>query len=143
VLLGTTSGEAVAAIHAGWRGLRAGVIPRALERLVRAFRVEPGDVLGAIGPAIGPRDYEVSRELGRLFLEKRVDLLGVDWSDKRRKPHLDLRLLAMKDLLAADVPGSQIELVGPSTFDPRLFSHRRDHGRTGRQLSAITVPPNA
>jgi YfiH family protein len=137
ILIGALDGGAYAAIHAGWRGLLAGVIPRALLRLTRAFDLRVGDLAAAVGPTIRAADYEVDAELGRRFLQKRVDLAGVIWPDRRRKPHLDLRLMAVKDLLAAGLNGENIEIVGPPTGDPRLFSHRRDHGRTGRQLSAI------
>lgn len=140
ILVGAADGSCVAAIHAGWRGLADGVIAQALDRIIHAFRIEPDDLLAAVGPAIGPREYEVSRHLGRMFLERRLDLMGVIWPDKRRKPHLDLRMMALGDLMSAGLPGSQVEIVGPSTTDPRCFSHRRDHGQTGRQLAAIVMP---
>jgi copper oxidase (laccase) domain-containing protein len=128
-------------VHAGWRGLLAGVIGRAILMMTRAYGVPPADLLATIGPAIGPKHYEVSRELAHQFLRDRVDLLGVIWTDRRFKPRLDLRLMAMKDLLISGVPGEQIDLVGPTTDDPRCFSHRRDRGRTGRQLAAVLRAP--
>jgi YfiH family protein len=137
ILIGSQDGEAMAAVHAGWRGLLAGVIGRAIQRLTRAFGVPPGELAAAIGPTVGAPEYEVSAELANRFLRERLDLLGVIWPDRRRKPHLDLRLIALKDLLAAGLPGESVEIVGPSTADPRLFSHRRSGGRSGRQVSAI------
>jgi len=140
VLLAAASCPAIAAVHAGWRGLRGGVIRDAVERLTRVFGVHPADLVAAVGPAIGPEDYEVSREMGEMFLEKRSDGKGVIWPDRRRNPRLDLRILALQDLLAAELDGDNIEFVGPATADPRCFSHRRDEGRTGRQLAAVFRP---
>ena len=55
--------RAIAAAHAGWRGLAAGVLPRTVERLVEAFGEQPADLQAWIGPAIGPCCYEVSDEV--------------------------------------------------------------------------------
>ncbi len=141
VLLGAPGGQVAAAVHAGWRGLLDGIIADAVERLVRRFNLSPGDLIAAIGPAIGPDQYEVDRELAERFLRNRFDPTLVPWTDKRKKPHLDLRLMVLKDLLAAELPSQAIEIVGPTTFDERCFSHRRDKGKTGRQLSAIACDP--
>ncbi|MDP8224518.1 MAG: peptidoglycan editing factor PgeF [Candidatus Lernaella stagnicola] len=140
ILIGAVDGRAAGVIHAGWRSLLAGIIGETVERLTRAFSLEPGDVAAAVGPAIGPKNYEVNRDLALAFLHERFDLTAVIWPDRRRKPHMDLRLMAVKDLLHAGLVSQSIEIVGPTTFDERLFSHRRDGGQTGRQLSAIVVP---
>src|ERR1700736_4481257 len=63
VALSVDSGEAVAAAHAGWRGLAAGV----LGETVRAFRVPPERLLAWLGPAIGPAHFEVGREVLEAF----------------------------------------------------------------------------
>ena len=139
LLLTTENGDFVGAIHAGWRGLYGGIIGRAIERITRLFCCRPFDLLAAIGPAIGPEQYEVSRELAQQFLTDRPELRGVLWPEKRKKPRLDLRTMALNDLLHNEVSRENIELVGPTTDDERCFSHRRDKGRTGRQLSAILM----
>ncbi len=59
VLFAAESGEAVAAAHAGWRGLAAGVI----EATVRALAVEPRALLVWLGPSIGPQHFEVGAEV--------------------------------------------------------------------------------
>lgn len=137
ILFGSRDGGAIGVIHAGWRGLRAGLIGRAIERFTGAFRYQPREIIAAIGPAIGPRTYEVDRALAAEFLRERPDLGGVIWPDKRRKPHLDLRLMALNDLLGAGLESEAVEIVGPTTDDERFFSHRRSGGRAGRQLSAV------
>jgi len=137
ILLAHESGSFVGAIHAGWRGLFGGVIGRGIERACRVFRAQPGELLAAIGPTIDRENYEVDAELAQKFLRKKADLGGVIWPDRRRKPRLDLRMMALADLRQNGLCGGCIELVGPSTSDPRCFSHRLSGGRTGRQLAAV------
>src|SRR5690606_28362706 len=64
VLLCDVDGTVVAAAHAGWRGLAAGV----LERTVEAMDVAPAHVLAWLGPAIGPDAFEVGEEVRTAFL---------------------------------------------------------------------------
>ena len=62
LLLAAGDGSAAAAIHAGWRGTAAGVVPRAVSRM-RELGVKPAEVIAAVGPAIGGCCYEVGREV--------------------------------------------------------------------------------
>ena len=66
VLLCDDRGEAVAAAHAGWRGLSAGVI----ETTVAAMGVPAGRLLAWLGPAIGPAAYEIGAEVRDAFLAR-------------------------------------------------------------------------
>ena len=66
VLFADDAGSVVGAAHAGWRGLAAGV----LEATVDAMRVAPGTLLVWLGPAIGPKVYEVGEEVRAAFLER-------------------------------------------------------------------------
>lgn len=116
--------RAVAAVHAGWRGLRAGVIGKTLERL-RALAPEAA-LEAAIGPAAGVCCYEVGEEVHQAFAQVGQDL--------RAGPRLDLKAIARAQLRRAGV--EVVYDVGLCTIcsDPSaLFSHRRDHGQTGRQ----------
>src|ERR1700722_3022971 len=65
ILFASGSGDTVAAAHAGWRGLAAGVI----EATVHAMGTPPGSVLAWLGPAIGPKHFEVGAEVRDTFLE--------------------------------------------------------------------------
>jgi polyphenol oxidase len=114
------AGEAaVAALHAGWRGLVGGV----LEEGVRALRHagEGGPLRAAIGPGAGVCCYEVGEEVAGRF-----------GAAHRRGRHVDLKAAATERLRAVGV--TAVEDVGVCTMcDSRCFSHRRDGGVTGRQ----------
>lgn len=115
---------AVAMIHAGWRGLAAGIVGEGVARL-RGLGVR-GPLSAAIGPGAGPCCYEVGDEVRDAFADHGP---GV-----RRGRNLDLRAIAARELERAGVEA--IHDLGLCTIcsDPSLFfSHRRDRGVTGRQ----------
>lgn len=132
VLFCNVAGTRVAAAHAGWRGLLAGV----LEQTVAAFDDRPQDVVAWLGPAIGPQAFEVGEEVRAGFVADSAA------SARHFRPHGDDRWLADLYGLARDcLAGAGIEQVsggGLCTFgDPgRFFSYRRD-GVTGRMASLI------
>jgi polyphenol oxidase len=110
---------AVAMVHAGWRGLAAGV----LEQGVRAvLELAPGaDVAAVIGPGAGVCCYEVGAEVHRAF----------DGTHSEGR-HIDLRAIARERLLAAGV--TRVHDARACTIcDERFFSHRREGARAGRQ----------
>jgi polyphenol oxidase len=121
-------GGVVAMLHAGWRGLDAGII----ERGARAVRELAGDepvLTAAIGPGAGSCCYEVGEEVHRRFASHR---------DARCGDNLDLKAIARQRLQAAGV--LTVHDVGLCTIcSPRalFFSHRRDRGVTGRQAGVV------
>jgi hypothetical protein len=112
---------AVSILHAGWRGLLAGVVAAG----VRALGA--GGLSAAIGPAIGPCCYEVGEEVATPFREAYGDDV-VDGDSK-----LDLWTAAERALRAAGVEQVERFDLCTSCEPDRFFSHRRDHGKTGRQ----------
>lgn len=110
-------GGRVAMLHCGWRPLAAGVIEKAVARFD-----EPPEAV--IGPGIGPCCYEVGPEV----LERFAELDGV--ADGRM---LDLKAVARRKLEAAGAARvADLDLCTSCRAD-LFFSHRRDHGLTGRQ----------
>ena len=111
---------AVAVLHAGWKGLLAGIVAAGAQALGR------GTLTAAIGPGIGPCCYEVGEEVAAPFRERFGD-------DVVRESRLDLWTSAERALRAAGVEQvdrfDRCTACEPETF----FSHRRDAGRTGRQ----------
>jgi polyphenol oxidase len=115
---------AVAMVHAGWRGLAAGVLDEGLAAL-RDLGAD-GTVVAAIGPGAGPCCYEVGDEVRAAF---------ADVPEARAGRHIDLKRIAATRLRAAGV--AEVHDAGLCTMcDERFFSHRRDAGVTGRQGGA-------
>ena len=111
---------AVAVLHAGWKGLLAGIVEAGAQAL------GPGTLAAAVGPGIGPCCYEVGEEVAAPFRERFGD-------DVLHEGRLDLWTSAERALRAAGV--ERIDRFDRCTFcEPEtFFSHRRDAGRTGRQ----------
>ena len=115
---------AVAMVHAGWRGLAGGVIAEG----VGAVRELSGDgrLTAAIGPGAGPCCYEVGEEVHRSFSS--YGPLA------RRGRNLDLKAIARHQLERAGVTEiHDVQLCTICSEKSLFYSHRRDHGITGRQ----------
>lgn len=132
VLFCADDGSEVAAAHAGWRGLCAGV----LENTLAAMRTPRERILVWLGPAIGPHSYEVGEEVREAFLA--TDRAAAEAFTPTRAGHwsCDLYALARWRLRGAGI--HQACGGGFDTFtDPRLYSYRRDGARSGRFASLI------
>lgn len=125
-------GDRVAAAHAGWRGLAAGVI----ESTLVALQEPAEDLLVWLGPAIGPAAFEVGEEVRQAFVAQ--DAATASAFRQNRPGHYlaDIYALARRRLQAYGVQA--IYGGGYCTFDDadHFYSYRRD-GKTGRQASLI------
>jgi polyphenol oxidase len=112
----------VAMAHGGWRGLAAGILAKVAEAV--------GARAAAIGPGIGPCCYEVGEEVLAAF---------ADYEGVASGRMLDLGAVAAQQLAAAGV--AEVDAAGLCTScNPDLFfSHRRDHGVTGRQAGLAWI----
>lgn len=132
VLFADRAGTAVAAAHAGWRGLAAGV----LEATVRALALPPERLLAWLGPAIGPEHFEVGGEVRAAFVAKNPAAERGFSANERGRWQCDLGELARQRLAALGISA----VYGGSwcTFADRdrFFSYRRD-GRCGRMGALI------
>ena len=134
VLLADRDGQAVAVAHAGWRGLVAGVIEAAVARM----SVPPANVIAWLGPAIGPRAYEVGPEVREAFVRHDA-AAGAAFAPHRGDRLLaDLFLLARQRLAAAGVPA--VYGGGHCTYTEaaRFYSYRREP-TTGRFASLVWI----
>lgn len=130
------------AVHAGWRGLCAGVVEVAAARVTALAGAAP---TAWIGPCIGPCCYEVGPEVPAAFAARHPGAPDFSVAAGYGRPGIcrfDLRAAAAHALATAGatVAGS---LDVPCTMcDPRFFSHRRDGrpGPTGRQALVTWVP---
>ncbi|QTF07408.1 polyphenol oxidase [Brenneria izadpanahii] len=131
VLFCSVAGDEVAAAHAGWRGLCAGV----LEETLSCFRASPSQIMAWLGPAIGPEKFEVGPEVREAFMQH--DAMAISAFRANGDKFLaDIYQLARLRLRASGVTrifGGDLCTVS----DPqRFFSYRRD-GVTGRMASLI------
>ncbi|MBY0308166.1 MAG: peptidoglycan editing factor PgeF, partial [Phycisphaerales bacterium] len=132
-LLASEDGRIVGALHAGWRGVIAGVVQNTLAAMAELGAT---GVVAAVGPCISGEAFEVgeevSAELERVFRPETVVVLRrPGWP----KPHVDLKRAVFLQLAAAGAAGAQV-LPNCTVGEPGLFfSHRRDGGRTGRMAS--------
>ncbi|ATE75714.1 MULTISPECIES: peptidoglycan editing factor PgeF [Pseudomonas] len=126
------AGTRVAAAHAGWRGLAAGVLEATLDSLA----VPPEDVLVWLGPAIGPQAFEVGPEVRETFVQQLPETANAFVpSHNAGKFMADIYELARLRLAARGV--TAVYGGGFCTVtDPRFFSYRRSP-RTGRFASLI------
>lgn len=136
VLLASGDGRVVGAVHAGWRGVVAGVLPGAV-RAMRSLGAE--GVRGAVGPCIGVEHFEVGPEVAAEF--KRA--FGADAATIVRPGRGDRSMVDLQGALVRQgaAIGVEIEALPRCTFaEPELFySHRRDRGVTGRMAAVISA----
>lgn len=120
-LVRTEGTPAVAVLHAGWKGLLAGIVAAGVNALG-----DGAELAAAIGPAIGPCCYEVGEEVAAPYRERFGD-------DVMHGRHLNLWTSAERALRAAGVARVDCFDRCTSCEEDSFFSHRRDRGTTGRQ----------
>ena len=128
------AGRAIGAAHAGWRGLARGV----LESAIDAMRAPPADIIAWLGPAIGPRAFEVGDDVVDAFSD--AGLTPFFTAKRRGKWLADLTGIARAKLERCGV--ASVHGGGPCTFEnpDRFFSYRRDRD-TGRVAALIWLSP--
>ncbi len=134
VLFCDEAGTCVAAAHAGWRGLAAGV----LEATVAAMPAKPQRLLAYLGPAIGPDAFEVGPEVREIFASRDSAARAAfrPLLERPEKYLADIFALARLRLASAGVDrvygGTECTFTSPDKY----YSYRRD-GKTGRMAALI------
>ena len=167
VLIVDTRRQAIAAIHAGWRGALARIVEKAAGDLRRIFNSNPKHQLAVLGPSIGRCCYEVGEEVVEAFdgqflesdsfFSKPSGRERPDSPDRytflfhsqappgharpRSRLHLDLKAVARAQLMSAGLKASAIHDTGCCTAcrADLFFSHRREGARAGRMMAAIGI----
>ncbi|HTB74902.1 MAG TPA: polyphenol oxidase family protein [Polyangiaceae bacterium] len=140
VLVADEASGDVAAIHAGWRGIVAGVVRVGVERLGAGRPPGAPRLVAAIGPCIGPCCFEVGRDVA-----EQIGLAShgarVVAAERGDKAYVDLRAAVRAQLVAAGMSDGRIEDVPGCTKHEtaRFHSFRRDGGNSGRMLAAIAA----
>jgi len=141
ILLASDDGRAVAAIHAGWRGLAAGVVEAGAERLAALAGGRP--LVAVIGPHIGPCCYEVDGPVIDAMSRRRAASFAASSTPGRPgRVLLDLGRLARAALLSAGLAPGDVALLSDACTrcDPlRFHSYRRDGPRAGRLTHYIAA----
>ena len=170
VFLADPENRAVAAIHAGWKGMLEGIVEKTVGEMRRIFGTQPRSVLAAIGPCIRACCYEVGEEVesafcgrfpnGEAFFPKPAHEKGlVDRNryppsflsmappghgpDPTRRPHLDLVAAARYQLQRSGLRAPNIRTgdLCTSCHTNLFFSYRKEGSRTGRMMAVIGVRP--
>ena len=157
VLIADAAKRVVAAVHAGWRGILGGIVPKTVERMRSQYSSSPANCMAIIGPSIGPCCYEVGEEVAAAF---EVAFAGCSqlWRERspsglkstsQRKPagnsptptrrKLNLAAACRCQLEAAGMYSSKIFSNPPCTSCHRdvFFSYRAEGGTAARMLAAI------
>jgi YfiH family protein len=139
ILIADPRNRAVAAIHAGWRGVVSEIAPKSVNAMCQQFGSKPEDLVVAIGPGIGPCCFEVGPEVavqfGPFFPE--LNLSG--------RTKVDLVETTCRQLRRNGVGLGQISTSSLcSCCNPELFeSYRRDRDAAGRMVATIGLVANA
>ncbi len=134
VLLTNRAGTEVAAVHAGWRGLAAGVI----EKAVQYFQCSADEVLAWFGPAIGPGAFEVGDDVRQAFIQTDPVTEKAFAPGGKGKYLADIYALARQRLHLQGVEAVYGGDHCTYTEAERFYSYRRDHD-TGRMASLIWI----
>jgi polyphenol oxidase len=128
ILIADPKHRAVAAVHAGWRGVVCEIAAKAVEAMTQHYGSKPEDLVVAIGPGIGPCCFEVGPEVATQF--------GLSGRTK-----VDLAGTACRQLGRNGVGARQIFSSGLCTYcDAELFeSYRRDREASGRMTAVIGI----
>jgi YfiH family protein len=165
VLLADKKGKGIGALHAGWRGTLARIVEKGVGEMQQKFGSNAKDIVAAVGPGIHRCCFEVGEDFRDkfaaqfayaeelfdevfdsnalhikyplLFLNQRAPGHGAP----AMKPHLDLVEANRRQLMDAGVPGKNIWVSDLCTAcrTDLLFSHRAEHGETGRMMAAIAL----
>lgn len=141
LLLATSDGRAVAAIHAGWRGLASGVVEATIQAMSDGVGASAADLVAWLGPCIGPRQFEVGADVLEAFAAGSDSTASLRFVHRPRpdgtaKWLADLPGLATDRLRRAGVRRISASSLCTVEEASRFFSYRRD-GVTGRLAAAI------
>jgi YfiH family protein len=165
VLLVDVKNKAVGAFHAGWRGTVKRIVEKGAGIMRLEFGTRPEDIHAVIGPGIQSCSLEVGEEVEQAFhtqfsyaaelfhdvqesdpVREKYPMLFMNQrapghGDQCIKLHLDLREANRRQLLAVGVPAANITALNDCTFcSPRkFFSHRKESGKTGRQMAVVGI----
>jgi YfiH family protein len=140
ILLAHPQSGAVAAVHAGWRGVVRGVLEATLAALCSDGSARPEQLIAAVFPHIGVGAFEVGPDVAEQIAASAPDDPNVVVRTGER-PHADLGRAIQAQLRRAGLLRAHVERVAGCTFSEpeRFFSYRRDGAASGRHLAVIVA----
>ena len=142
ILLYDPINQALALVHAGWRGVAQAIARRAVESMQDAFGTRPQELIAGLGPAIGPCCYTVGQDVASAMgyalpnWEQALQLEAGTW-------HLNLPEANGQQLRAAGVQKIEQASLCTACHVDEFFSHRAERGRTGRfAVAALLRTPS-
>jgi len=134
VLLYDKEKEIVAAIHAGWKGTKAGIAAKTVEKMISVYDSDPENIIAGIAPSIGHCCYEVGQDVAEHFFAT-----PEGFTQKGEKFMLDLPLINKQQLLDMGLKDENIEMshICTACEVDRFFSYRKEQGCSGRFMSMI------
>ncbi len=134
VILVSEEERELAVVHAGWRGLARGVLAATLAH----FRASPSDIIAWLGPAIGPRAFEVGEDVWEAFTQQQASLSAAFTRSSTNRWLADIYQLARAQLAALGVSRCFGGEFCTYTQADKFFSYRRD-GETGRMATIAWI----
>jgi YfiH family protein len=132
VLLYDPNRRVVGMAHAGWRGTVQHVGQVAVQAMSDTFGCDPADIIAGIGPAIGPCCYEVGPEVVAQVAAAFGGTEGLISSGPGGVMRLDLWAANRHSLRQAGVERVEVTGLCTACHHDEFFSHRAEHGMTGR-----------
>lgn len=139
-------GQVVAAVHAGWRGTKAGILAKTIRMMEKEFKADPAEVFVAIGPSICGACYEVGEEVADHFAPS-ADSGICRPRPSQGKYELDLKAANAAQALAAGIRPGNLEVHPDCTRcrEDLFHSHRgalaRGEEKAGRNYSWVMIAP--
>ncbi|MDR2589685.1 MAG: peptidoglycan editing factor PgeF [Oscillospiraceae bacterium] len=140
VLLYDSKNQAIAAIHAGWRGALTGIIQKTIKCMIKEYNTNPKDIRAAIGPSIGICCFEVGFEVQESFVNEYGEYIKKHFTAQpESKPFCDIKSMSKAFLIESGVLEGNIEMSDLCTkCNPDLFfSYRYSGGKCGLMSSFI------
>lgn len=146
ILLYDTKQQAIAAIHAGWRGTSERIVEKTILKMQTQYNTKPENIVAAIGPSINIKHYEVGNDVEYKLLNNGFSLVARNSyrHGTTKKLHIDLKEINRQELLRLGVPLGNIEKARYCTFSNEnlFFSARRQSVHSGRMLTGIMLKDN-
>ncbi|WP_455244929.1 polyphenol oxidase family protein, partial [Petrachloros mirabilis] len=133
--------KAVAAIHAGWRGALAGIVPQTIELMRSRFNMTKDDLRISIGPSAGACCYEVDETVLLPLRNVVPEWQSLLQEDRGAKAKLDLKALVRRQIRDCGLRQDQVSSVNLCTIchEELFYSYRREGRVNGTMLSGISL----